>query len=108
MSCISAILQHAADWLGHRAGLLDGQHFDGDNLPARLQSRGLNKWLDIFGRDLAAIYDTDESGLNLSTAKRLSQHVERLLWSFGIYPWIEKDEVRCVVFEQGFVPPRSI
>ena len=104
--CISATLLHAADWLGHRAGLLDGQQFKGYDLPARLQSRGLDKWLELFGRDLAAIYETESAGLNLSAVTQLSRHVERLLWTHGIYAWPEDNEVRCLVTNQGFIPPK--
>jgi hypothetical protein len=106
LECVSATLRYAADWLGHRAGLADGQGFEGEYLPVRLQSRGLDKWLELFGRDLAAIYETEGAGLNLSIVTRLSQHVERLLWALGIYAWPEEDGIRCLVHAQGFIPPR--
>lgn len=104
--CVSAILTHAADWLGHRAGLADGQTFQGDDLPARLQSRGLDRWIEVFGRDLAAIYEHDSAGLNMAVVVRLSRHVDRVLWALGIYPWLEGKQIHCVVAEQGLFLPR--
>ena len=107
VECISAILQHAADWLGHRAGLSEGQGFEGDDLPVRLQSRGLDKWLELFGRDLAAVYETDSAGLNMSMVVRLSRHFERILWAHGIYAWPQDGDVCCLVTDQRLVLPTS-
>lgn len=102
--CVAAILSHAADWLGHRAGLVEGQRFEGDDLPARLQSRGLNGWLELFGRDLSAVYANKAVGMDLDIVTRLSQHAERLLWSFGVYAWYDEQEVRCLINVQPLRP----
>ncbi len=59
IECLTAVLGHAADWLGHRDGLADGQVFTGDDLPDRLKGRGLDRWIELFGRDLAACYPPD-------------------------------------------------
>jgi len=105
MECISAVLAHAADWLGHRDGLAEGQAFAGSDLCARLKVRGLDRWLELFGRDLAACYGPEDA-FNLDAVIRLSQHVERLFWTFGIYCWPEDDQLRCVVTDRFFVPPQ--
>ena len=104
--CISAILRHCADWLGHRAGLAEGQTFPGDDLPVRLQTRGLDRWIELFGRDLAAVYEHEDAGLNMAVIMRLGRHVDRLLWALGIFVWLDEDDVRCVVAEMGLVVPR--
>lgn len=100
---VSAVLGHAADWIGHRDGLAENQPFDGADLPDRLAVHGLGRWITLFGRDLAACY-TWEGSLDLSVVTTLSRHVERLLWSLGVYCWTDGDDVRCIVSEQPLVP----
>jgi hypothetical protein len=102
IECLTAVLGHAADWLGHRDGLADGQVFAGDDLPDRLKARGLDRWIELFGRDLAACYPPDGT-LDMSVVTSLSRHVERLLWSVGIYAWPDDDAMRCVVTDRPLV-----
>lgn len=97
---VSAMLGHAADWLGHRDGLAQGQPFDGDNLAERLAAHGLERWISLFGRDLAACYKED-GALDLNVVTTLSRHVERLFWSLGVFCWPEDGGVRCTVGPQG-------
>lgn len=104
IECLTAVLGHAADWLGHRDGLADGQVYAGNDLPERLMARGLNRWIMLFGRDLAACYPPDGT-LDISVVTSLSRHVERLLWSFGIYGWPDDDAMRCVVTDWPLVVP---
>lgn len=103
LDCVSAVLNHVADWLGHRNGLAPEQPFAGDDLAARLAPSGLDHWLAFFGRDLAACYGED-GALDLAVVTTLSRHVERLLWSLGIYCWPEGDDVRCVVSDRPLAP----
>lgn len=102
LETVSAVLGHAADWVGHRDGLAEGQPFDGDDLPQRLAGYGLDGWIALFGRDLAACY-TEEGALDLNVVTTLSRHVERLFWSLGLFCWPEDGGVRCTVAERGFV-----
>lgn len=104
LECTSAVVGHAADWLGHRDGLAEGQLFKGSDLPERLKTHGLDRWIELFGRDLAACYGP-EGVLNIEVVTGLSSHVERLFWSLGIYCWPEGDYVRCLVTDQFFSPP---
>ena len=104
LECVSAVINHAADWLGHRDGLTDGHSFEGSDLPERLRVRGLDRWIELFGRDLAACYGPDGT-LFVEVATSLSSHVERLLWCFGIYCWPENDDVRCLVTDRPFILP---
>lgn len=105
LECVSAVLGHAADWLGHRDGLTEGQAFAGSDLPERLRARSLDRWLELFGRDLAACYEP-EGALNIEVVISLSSHVERLFWSLGIYCWPSDDDVRCLVTDRFFYPPK--
>jgi len=105
LECVSAVLDHAADWLGHRDGLAEGQTFAVSDLHERLKTRGLDRWIELFGRDLAACYGPDDV-LNLEVATNLSPHVERLFWHFGIYCWPEGDGVRCLITDRFFFPPQ--
>lgn len=102
--CAAAVIVHAADWLGHRDGLAEDQPFAGADLPERLKSRGLDLWIELFGRDLAACYGP-EGTLEISALTTLSRHVERLFWSLGLYCWPEGDDVRCIVSDLTFLPP---
>ena len=105
LECVSAVLTHAADWLGHRDGLADGETFAGSDLAERLATRGLDRWLEVFGLDLAACYGPDGT-LEFSVVTSLSRHVERLFWSLGLYCWPDGDNVRCIVSDQPFLPPQ--
>jgi hypothetical protein len=96
LECVSALLTHAADWLGHRDGLTEGQAFDGDDLPTRLSAHGLDHLLTLFGRDLAACY-AEDGALDISVVATLSRHIERLFWSLGIYCWPKDDQLWCLV-----------
>lgn len=73
---------------------------------ARLQTRGLDRWLETFGRDLVAIYEHENARLNMAVVARLSQHVDRLLWALGIVPWLEGENIRCLVVDRGLAIPR--
>nr|WP_140404690.1 hypothetical protein [Sphingomonas sp. CDS-1] len=99
LECVSAVLVHAADWLGHRDGLAPDQPFAGDDLAQRLAPSGLDHWLALFGRDLAASYGDDDA-IDLAVVSTLSRHVERLFWSLGIYCWPDGEDVRCVVSDR--------
>ena len=103
LQAVSAIVGHAADWLGHRDGLADGQPFAGSDLPTRLGDYGLDRWIEVFGRDLAACYTVD-GALDLSVVITLSPHIERLFWTFGVYCWPDGNDVKCVVSDHPLRP----
>lgn len=105
LECVTAVLGHAANWLGHRDGLAPGEEFAGSGLPSQLKSRGLDRWIEVFGRDLAACYGP-EGTLELAVVTTLSCHVERLFWSLGLYCWPEGNDVRCIVSDQSLLPSR--
>jgi hypothetical protein len=101
LSCASAILAHAADWVGHRDGLPDGESFAGDDLPDQLRVHTLDAWLELFGRDLKAVYDTPDGRLDLQRALALGRHAERILWALGVLPWPEDGSIRWAISEPG-------
>jgi len=90
LSRISFVLNHAAEWLGHRDGLGDQEDFPGSNLPDHLKPFGLHLWLDLFGRDLRNLYDLD-GHFTIEQLSKLTRHVERLLWTLQIFPWPMED-----------------
>ena len=107
LECASAVLAHVADWLGHRDGLAEGQHFVGDDLPERLKPYGLSQWIELFGRDLAACY-RDDGALDFNVVTTLSRHVERLFWALGVYCWQEGNDVRCIISDQPLIFPDQL
>ena len=97
---ISFVLSHAAEWLGHRDGLPSDEPFPGSSLPEDLKSYSLHLWLDLFGRDLKRLYDTDRQVASASVLL-LGRHVERLLWTVQICPWPTQDGTLYVSVPMG-------
>jgi hypothetical protein len=87
---VSSVLDHAAEWLGHRDGLPVQESFPGSSLPEKLTVHGLRDWLELFGRDLRRLYDADDQ-FTTENILALSRHVERLLWTMGMFPWPTED-----------------
>lgn len=87
---ISSVLDHAAEWLGHRDGLPTQESFPGSSLPESLKDQGLRDWLELFGLDLRRLYDADDQ-FTIENILALSRHVERLLWMTGMFPWPTED-----------------
>jgi hypothetical protein len=104
LECVSAVLSHAAAWLGHRHGLAEDAPFAGDDLPERLVPWDLGDWIELFGRDLAAIYETADGEIDIARATSTSPHVERLLWVMGLLAWPDDDTVRWLPFDPGPAP----
>lgn len=87
---VSSVLGHAAEWLGHRDGLPAQESFPGSWFPEELKVHGLRDWLELFGRDLRRLYDGDDQ-FTPTNILALSRHVERLLWTMGMFPWPTED-----------------
>jgi hypothetical protein len=87
---ISSVLDHAAEWLGHRDGLPAQESFPGSSFPESLKDQGLRDWLELFGLDLRRLYDADDQ-FTIENILALSRHVERLLWTMGLFPWPTED-----------------
>ncbi|KWS41671.1 hypothetical protein [Pseudomonas syringae] len=87
---LSFFLTHAAEWLGHRDGLPESEFLPGSKLLADLEVFELNLWLELFGRELRSLYDT-EGRFTTTNVFALSRHAERILWTFQICPWLMED-----------------
>jgi hypothetical protein len=87
---LSNFLSHAAEWLGHRDGLVAEDGELEKTLPEHLKSLGLNNWLELYGQDLRRLYDVPGQ-FNRANIYSLSRHVERLLWTMLIFPWPTED-----------------
>ena len=87
---ISFVLAHAAEWLGHRDGVPAQEPFPGASLLEQVRTQGLSDWFELFGRDLQRLYDAEEQ-FNTENIFALSRHVERLLWTMGMFPWPTED-----------------
>lgn len=94
------MIDHAAQWLGHRDGLPADASFSGDGLPEELRALGLHQWLDLLGRGLRVLHD---GGGLLANSKlyALSRHVARLLWTVQICPWSTEDQQVYVTVPMG-------
>ncbi|WP_024647012.1 hypothetical protein [Pseudomonas syringae] len=97
---LSFFLTHAAEWLGHRDGLPESEFFPGSKLLDDLGVLELNLWLELFGRDLRKLYDT-EGQFTTKNIFSLSRHVERILWTFQICPWLMEDGIIYVTVPFG-------
>ena len=91
----SFVVGHTAEWLGHRDGLSTEAGFPGSDLSSNLHKYGLQHWLDLLGRDLQRLYDGDD-GFTAENIYALAKHVERLLWTFQVCPWLT-DEGRVYI-----------
>lgn len=83
---VSSVLDHAAEWLGHREGLPEEEPSPGSSLAVELKAHGLDSWIELFGADLRRLHD-DEGQFTFDNVVALSRHVERLLWTMGMFPW---------------------
>lgn len=87
---VSFVLDHAAEWLGHRDGLPSQDAFPGSSLLDDMENFDLQRWLELFGRDLRRLYESDEQ-FTSANIFALTRHVERLLWTVQIFPWPTED-----------------
>lgn len=97
---ISYVLEHAAQWLGHRDGLPSQDEFPGMSLIEELRVFDLHDWLDLFGRDLQLLYTTDDR-FCVESILTLGRHAERLLWTVQICPWPTADGGTYVTIPMG-------
>ncbi len=86
MPAISRLLNRASAVLGHIDGL-DRELLENDGLSIVLQQYGLRAWLDVYQRDLNAMYDRQGLWVSVGEFVALSRHVERLMWQLGAIPW---------------------
>lgn len=83
---IEAVLQTTAQVFGHYDGLSDGTYFD-EPLAKNFEEAGLALWTELFRSDLELVWNRRGHWTSLDEFLSLNQHVERLLWQFGLFPW---------------------
>jgi Protein of unknown function (DUF4238) len=83
---IEAVLQTTAQILGHYDGLSETTYFD-EPLAKNFEEAGLGVWIELFQSDLELVWNRRGHWASLDEFLSLNQHVERLLWQFGLFPW---------------------
>lgn len=86
----SVVLLHAAEWIGHRDGLVASEEAARPSFRDDPMASGLDLWLELLARDLRDLHDAPEKYKSESVFE-LAKHVERLLWLFQIFPWPMED-----------------
>lgn len=86
MPAISKFLNRTSAVLGHIDGL-GRELLESDDVSIALQQHGLRAWLDVYQRDLKAMYDRQGRWESIGEFIALSRHVERLMWQLGSIPW---------------------
>lgn len=87
MPLVGQVLYFAAELLGNCVGA-DRRALDGDGrLLTALRHTNLEHWLQDFGRDLQQFHERRGSWRSFDEFLALNRHVERLLWSVGLFPW---------------------
>lgn len=97
---IAFVLEHAAQWLGHRDGLPSQEAFPGMSLIEDLKTFDLDRWLELFGHDLRRLYATEDQ-FSAENIFGLGRHAERLLWTVQICPWPMQDGATYVTVPMG-------
>jgi hypothetical protein len=64
----------------------------------------LADWIELYGRDLAAMYETADGRIDVARATSTSPHVERILWTIGLLAWPDQESVRWLPFDPGPSP----
>lgn len=86
MPAILRLLNRTSAVLGHIDGL-ERELLENDDISIALQQYGLRAWLDVYHRDLNAMYARQGQWASIGEFVALSRHVERLMWHLGAIPW---------------------
>lgn len=99
LRAVNHAMGHTAQWLGHREGL-GGESEDGGLMSETVASLELRQWLTLLGDDLRQLYDLGE---DFPTARvfALTRHVERVFWTFQMFPWLTEDGHSYVTVPMG-------
>lgn len=90
LPCVSFILGHAGNLLGHSDGL-DTTPSDNAVLIALLKEMHLNAWIKDYHCQLSDLWDRRGLWESFDEFLALNRHTERLLWRFGIFPWLTSE-----------------
>ncbi len=97
MPRISYVLQSAADLLGHCCASGEDPISPNGELSEALEDAGLEHWLPIFGDRLERFRLRFGRWESIDEFLVLDLHVERLMWQFGLLPWLGPCGVRVEV-----------
>jgi hypothetical protein len=107
---VGNLMEHAAQWCGHQDGLVlhavdeSEVHDTGEALMREtLMPSELEAWLSLLHQDMCELYN-DASAFTAERLFALVRHVERLLWTYQIFPWPTADDGTYVTV----VPPRRV
>lgn len=92
-SKVAFILEHAAGLLGVADSCEIKPLEDCDELRAELQQQGLLDWFHDFHLDLVSLWDRRGNWGSYEEFMELNRHAERLLWPYGILPWITPEGI---------------
>ncbi|MEJ7926699.1 hypothetical protein WG908_08025 [Sphingobium sp. AN641] len=98
LPAVAHVLYWASRLLGHCEST--GISILGDNTGPReaLEKTNLSYWLAAYGRDLEKFYARIGAWRSVQDFLAFNRHVERLLWSVGVFPWQTPEGLRVEVF----------
>ncbi|KAF1719252.1 hypothetical protein CSC75_16265 [Pseudoxanthomonas wuyuanensis] len=107
-SILGALLLLIAKLLGHSDSRGETIFDDEGKLLSTLTDLELCGWIDLFGRDLRRTFSASGNWSSIKELTSLSSHMERHLWRFFIFPWInDEGRVRVEVPYMGSYEPEA-
>lgn len=85
------VLQFAAKLVGHCDGLEISARDAEGSLQAALEEHGFGDWLKTLQEDFQAIWERRGRWQSLDELYVINRQFERLLWQFGIFPWLPEN-----------------
>jgi hypothetical protein len=87
---IRNILWFSGKVLGHYDGLAQPL-FSDEKLARALETAQLTNWFVLFDSELSELWSRQGKWASFDEFLHLNRHVERLLWSFAIFPWTNEE-----------------
>lgn len=105
-SALSAVLTLVAKLIGHCDACNEPIFSEDDQLHGALKQLSLCGWIEVFGRDLRRVFSTSGNWSSITELTSLSVHMERHLWRFLVFPWVNNEgQVRVEVPYVGGTEP---
>lgn len=102
MSVISDMLISMAKLIGHSDARNEPIHGDDESFLRTLSDASLCGWASLYGRDLRRAFSARGSWRSMTDLTSLSCHMERQLWRFFVFPWIDDEgQIRVEVPYMG-------
>jgi len=87
ISSIGLMMTYAGTLLGHYDGLSRNIFDDEGDLMQLLEKSGLKAWTEVFRQDLDRLFERQGKWESIQEFLSLNNHIERVLWQFGVFPW---------------------